>query len=575
MPDIPLKQLANNPWQMWPLDPEHVADLAAEYAAGAPLPPIVVRRSPAPGRVGATHASPTYQIAVGHHRVAALLSLSKDDIPAEVRDLSDLEMARLAIAENFKRRVPSAIDKAHALQRLTAPPFSLSQAAAAKNLGYANQATVSHLLRLLTLPAPIQAHVHSGALPERLARGLISVARSLPQVAQKVADTVAKAEDKETVFDDALSNAVRQHGRPMWDAPWRQGGGKGDWTGPITYVADVAGKLGLTVLPPCKGCEFNLQDRNCARPACFDAKSTAWKWAEVGKAAKALGVAVAAPGEAGAGHPGGPALKLLFDGDPDDKPRAVAALKLGHAPEAVARALHASLRLVPTARAVRDYESETRARADLLGSKFAALATTDWPALKKALPVGATHASPAAPALTPAQRQAANNKQWKAVQAQHQAVNAELKRLVTVAATVLAPLLPDHEPLLNLLCPLWEIRAAWKAAKSLKAKKIVVMDALIDENGADLLDGDQRWDTPDGLRAGLAALLGLFKKRVPAALSAVGAKHASPKPARKKPGPKPTSGRRPAVDKPKVKPSRPASTGKAKPAPKRGRKAKR
>jgi ParB/RepB/Spo0J family partition protein len=492
---LPLKQLSNNPWQLWPLDPEHVADLAAEYAAGAPLPPIVVRPAPAPAR--------GYEIAIGHHRVAARLQLHLPDVDAEVRDLTDLEMARLAIAENFKRRVPSAIDKAHALRRLTAPPFNLSQAQAAEQLGYANKATVSHLLRLLELPAPLQAHVHSGALPERLARGLVSVARSLPQVALAVADQVAKSDDdKESVFDDALNQAVGKYGRPMWDAPWLP---KPTWTGPITYVADVAQKLGLTVLPPCKGCEFHLtfHSEQCARPACFDAKSTAWRWAEVARAAKTLGVTPAAPGEQ---------VKLIFDGAPDDKRRAEAALK----------SKHASLRLVPTARAVRDYESETRARADLLGSKFAALGTVDWPALKKALPEAVT-AKPAEKAAPKAKTPADYARQYKAQDAERKAKQAELTRLVTVAAEVLAPLLPDSEPLLLLLAAYHSYSAEFKGAKTLKARKLAVMRFLIDDAqdvDTGLFGKAPELNTPEGLRAGLVALLGLFKKPVPAALAA-------------------------------------------------------
>jgi ParB/RepB/Spo0J family partition protein len=495
---LPLKQLSNNPYQLWPLDPDHVADLAAEYVAGAPLPPIVVRRSPAPAK--------GYEIAVGHHRVAARLQLHLADVDAEVRDLTDLEMARLAIAENFKRRVPSAIDKARALQRLTSPPFHLSQAQAAEQLGYANKATVSHLLRLLELPAPLQAHVHSGALPERLARGLVSVARSLPQVALAVADQVAQsADDKESVFDDALGQAVQRYGRPMWDAPWRQNNSKADFTGPITYVADVAAQLGLTVLPACKGCEFHLtvQGEQCARPACFDAKSLAWKWAEVAKAAKTLGVTLAAPGEQ---------VKLLFDGAPDDKRRAEAALK----------SKHASLRLVPTARAVRDYESETRARADLLGSKFAALATTDWPALKKALPESVKADGGGQKAEKPL-TQAERDKKWKAESAARQAKQKELERLVTVAAEVLAPLLPDSEPLLLLLAAYHSYAAEFKGAKTLKARKLAVMRFLIDDAqdiDTGLFGKAPELNTPDGLRAGLVALLGLFKKPVPAALAA-------------------------------------------------------
>ncbi len=508
---IPLNKTLPNPWQMWPLDPAHVADLAAEYTAGAPLPPIVVRPDP--------HGKGLYQIAIGHHRVAARLQLKLADVEAEVRDLSDLELARLAIAENFKRRVPSAIEKARALQRLTGAPFNLSQAEASRNLGYAHAASASHLLRLLELPAPVQAHVHSGALPERLARPLVAVARALPQVAERVAAQVAQADPdaKESTLDDALSDALHKHGRPMWDAPWHGRGAKADFIPPpgaVTYVAEAAQKLGLTTLPACQGCEFHLLSptESCARPACFDAKVTAWRWAEAGKAAKALGVALAAPGEQ---------VKVIFNGHADDKPRAVAALKGLHGPDPKHIGF-ASLRLVATARPIRSYESETRARADLLGSSAAALATTDWPALKKALPESAKpqqgQASPPA-----RQTEAEREKKWKAEQAQRQATRQEIARLITVAAESLAPRLPDSEPLLALLAAYHSYAGEFKAAKTLKARKVVLLRFLIEdaqEFDADLFGEDPDWDTPEGTRAALVALLGKFKQRVPAALAA-------------------------------------------------------
>jgi len=177
---IALDRLHDNPWQLWPLDPVHVADLAGEYRAKAPLPPIIVR--PHPEKLN------HYQIAAGHHRVAAQAQLGERLVAAEVRPLTDLDMATIAISENFKRRVPSAIDKARAAQRLTAPPFNLTQADVAKRMGYANPATVAHLLQLLRLPPTVQAHADSGALPERLARQLLPIARSLPAQAQVVAD---------------------------------------------------------------------------------------------------------------------------------------------------------------------------------------------------------------------------------------------------------------------------------------------------------------------------------------------------------------------------------------------------
>lgn len=61
---VALEHLHFNPWQMWPIDPQHVAELSADIARNGVLQPPLARPHPTkPGE---------YQLAFGHHRRAAV-----------------------------------------------------------------------------------------------------------------------------------------------------------------------------------------------------------------------------------------------------------------------------------------------------------------------------------------------------------------------------------------------------------------------------------------------------------------------------------------------------------------------
>jgi ParB-like chromosome segregation protein Spo0J len=213
-----LHLISANPWQTRPLDEDHAQALAADIAEHGLLQAATGRIHP---------QRPEYiQLATGHHRLHAFRLLRQEifdkhqgpdepdpkwaTFPIDVREMTDLQMATTAIAENNARKDLSAIEKAQTLSRLIRE-FNLSQAEAGKPFGL-GQAAVANLLRLLKLPEPIQAHVQSGALPERLARQLVSIAKVFPAEAQKIADATAKAgpDKRESEFDEAESEFERK-----------------------------------------------------------------------------------------------------------------------------------------------------------------------------------------------------------------------------------------------------------------------------------------------------------------------------------------------------------------------------
>lgn len=508
---INITLLDPNPWQTRAIDDDHMRALAADIRVNGLLQPPVARPHP--------KASGRYQLALGHHRLAAFAWLDSKDpkvwssMQVEIRDLTDLEMAEIAIAENQKRKDLTPIEKAQALRRLI-DEFKLSQEDAGKRFGL-TQSAVSQLLRLLKLPASIQALTGDAGLPERHARQLVTLSKSLPAQAEAVAKKVAAAapEEKDQALDGAMHDVLTQHGRQMYNPPFRT-----DEQLPIERVAKAAGKLGLDSLPLCKGCEFFLERGHinyCARPGCFDVKREAARWAAVTKAAKTLRISAAGPGEE---------TKVIYNGSLAQLDFATAALKTKHA----------SLRLVAITGDYQSWHPDAHARKGLLNSDVALLATTDLAALKKAVPESAVRTTKVEVSKRAEAGEAERDRRWKAEQAARESRRKEERRLEDLAARAIAPLLPNNIELLKLIG--YRFGGHAPKGKSLQDHRLVAAGNLIELYLEDQADDDiqdsieeseqPKFDTPEFTRVGLVLLAQKLKVKLPAEFSPNG--HAAP-----------------------------------------------
>ena len=246
---IQLSLIDDNPWQTRPVDAAYVRDeLAPDLKANGLIQPIVVREHPTKrGR---------YQSAVGHHRRAALVYLGEQTVLAEVRALTDLQMADLAISENDRRRPLSAIQKAKALQRLLAE-FKLTQAEAGQRFGLKDQASVSNLLKLLKLPEGVQAAVAAGELPERLGRQLVAVGRVAPKELERAVKRIVAAplDERDSEYRSQVSDILRRKGRNLYQAVFDR-----DWPAePIAVDKPTDGQP--AELRACHGCAFYIRNQ--------------------------------------------------------------------------------------------------------------------------------------------------------------------------------------------------------------------------------------------------------------------------------------------------------------------------
>jgi ParB family chromosome partitioning protein len=158
---IPISALSPHPHQpRRRFDQAALEELAESIATRGILQPIVVR----PHGHG-------YQIVAGERRWRAAQRAQLHEVPVVVRDFDDGETLQIAIIENIQRQDLNAIEEAQAFDRLM-QEFGHTQEALAKVV-HKSRSHVANLLRLLDLPASVQAQVAEGALSMGHARALI------------------------------------------------------------------------------------------------------------------------------------------------------------------------------------------------------------------------------------------------------------------------------------------------------------------------------------------------------------------------------------------------------------------
>lgn len=136
-----------------------LADSIREYGV---LQPILVR----PLGTG------MYQIVAGERRWRAARMLGLDEVPVNIKELSDLEAMQIAIVENLQRENLNPLEEASGYSELI-EKFGMTQEKVAKLVGRSRSA-VANAVRLLALPESVQKMVESGDLSAGHARALLA-----------------------------------------------------------------------------------------------------------------------------------------------------------------------------------------------------------------------------------------------------------------------------------------------------------------------------------------------------------------------------------------------------------------
>jgi len=150
-----------NPYQpRQHFDETDVADLCDSIRTHGFLQPIVVRKM-----------GEQFQIIAGERRFRAAQLASWEQVPVQVRDVDDRQMAELAIVENVQRKDLNALEKAASFQRYL-QEYRCTQEELAGRV-HIDRSTIANLIRLLELPETVKQMVADGDISQGHARSLL------------------------------------------------------------------------------------------------------------------------------------------------------------------------------------------------------------------------------------------------------------------------------------------------------------------------------------------------------------------------------------------------------------------
>ncbi len=183
------------------MDSSKLEELSRSIRHSGVIQPVVVRRLD----------GDMFEIVAGERRWRAAQQAGLLRVPVIVRDVPDDKLLEIALIENLQRENLNPIEEAEAFRRLIAD-YHLTQEEVAAAVGK-DRATVANYVRLLGLPAEVQADVAAGALAMGHARALLGLTDGSAQrrAAREVVGRGLSVRETEGL--------VKQLGRPPSEQP--------------------------------------------------------------------------------------------------------------------------------------------------------------------------------------------------------------------------------------------------------------------------------------------------------------------------------------------------------------------
>jgi ParB family transcriptional regulator, chromosome partitioning protein len=189
-------------------DPEKLRELTESIKAQGVLQPVLVRKDGA-----------GYKIIAGERRWRASQAAGLHEIPAIVREATELQAFELALVENLQRADLNPMEEADGYHRLV-EEFGLTQEQVAQRVGK-ERSTVANALRLLGLPDDVKRMVAEGQLSAGHARALLGVPR-LPEMMELAAQVAARklsVRDTERLVQQQKAGKAKEPGKPHKPSP--------------------------------------------------------------------------------------------------------------------------------------------------------------------------------------------------------------------------------------------------------------------------------------------------------------------------------------------------------------------
>jgi ParB family chromosome partitioning protein len=167
---LAVDRIEPNPFQPRKVfNPDKLKELADSIAVSGMIQPVVVRPQ-----------GERFQLVAGQRRLQAAVHAGLTAVPVLVREATDEETLRLALAENIHREDLNAIDRAEAYRDYR-DRFEASAEQIAMDLGE-DRSTIANYIRLLDLPSEIRDLVASNQLSMGHARALLGLPDAHSQV---------------------------------------------------------------------------------------------------------------------------------------------------------------------------------------------------------------------------------------------------------------------------------------------------------------------------------------------------------------------------------------------------------
>ena len=157
-------------------DDEALEELADSIRQHGVITPIVVKKA----------NNGFYTIVAGERRWRASKKAGLKEIPAVVRELTELQTQEIALIENLQRQDLNPVEEAFGYKRLM-EEFSLSQEEVSQKLGK-SRSSVANSVRILSLPKEVIDFVRGGEISFGHAKVILSVKDS--QMQKKIANEV-------------------------------------------------------------------------------------------------------------------------------------------------------------------------------------------------------------------------------------------------------------------------------------------------------------------------------------------------------------------------------------------------
>ncbi len=177
------------------MDDAALQTLAASIKAQGIMQPILVRQL----------SDEQYEIIAGERRWRASQIAGLSEVPVLVREIADEAALAMALIENIQRENLNPLEEALGIKRLI-DEFAMTHEKAAEAVGR-TRVTVSNLLRLLTLSAPVQDMLIQSKLDMGHARALIGLTGAQQiMLAEKIIQDDLSVREVENLVKKTMAN---------------------------------------------------------------------------------------------------------------------------------------------------------------------------------------------------------------------------------------------------------------------------------------------------------------------------------------------------------------------------------